>query len=59
MSNGVNSKEVPGNIINNILGMGKLVPSFNKPLPSKDIPFLYIQPFQDLVGNLAPCESVL
>ena len=69
MSNGVNSREFPVNIINNILGVAKLIPPFKKPLSSKNIPFLYIQPFQDpedlvffkwsVARNLAPCESVL
>ena len=56
MSNSVNnalssSRELPGNIINNILSVGKFVPPFNKPLPSKNITILDILSFQDL-GDL-------
>ena len=43
-----NREFLPGNIINNIFGVGELVPPFNKPLPSSNIAFLYIQSFQDL-----------
>ena len=50
--------------------MGKLVPSFDKPLSSKKIAFLDILPFQGprhlvfltkyrVARNLAPCVSVL
>ena len=47
MSNSVNSalsssRELPGNIINKILGVGKLVPPFNKSLLSKNIIILDI-----------------
>ena len=52
MSNSVNnalssSRELPSNIINNILSVGKFVPPFNKPLPSKNITILDILSFQD------------
>ena len=41
------SQEFLGNIINNILSVGKCVPPFNIPLPSKNIAFLDILPFQN------------
>ena len=52
MSNSVNSvlsssREFPGKIFNNILGVGELVSPFNKPLPGKNIGFLDILSFQD------------
>ena len=70
MNSGVNSREFPSYIINNILSVGKLIPLFNKPLPSKNISFLYIHPFQDpgdliffnkvkCCRKLVTCESIL
>ena len=51
MSNSVNNalsstRKFQDNIINNILGMGEIVPPFNKPLPSKNIAFLDILPLK-------------
>ena len=63
MSNSVNSREFSGNIINNILGVEKLVPPFNKPLPSKNFHFLYILQVQDpgdlVFFNKVKCQRKL